>query len=93
MCWGLDRDDQISPPEGEAYASISSGQYHTCGLRPDGSAVCCGGGIYDYGQASPPSDEVFVSISSCNFHTCGVRADGTALCWGRNNLGQATPCR
>ena len=72
-----------------AQLSISSGSYHTCGLRADGSAVCWGWNVS--GQATPPAGATFAAISSGSYHTCGLRADGSAVCWGWNHFGQATP--
>ena len=42
------------PPtsSGEFFASISAGEYHTFGLRPDGAAVCWGRNAY--GESTPP---------------------------------------
>ena len=62
---------------------------HTCGLRPDGSAVCWGDD-YD-GLASPPRGERFASISSGGAHTCALWPDGSATCWGSDEDGQSSP--
>lgn len=68
---------------------LSAGWSHTCGLRPDGSAVCWGSN-YD-GEAIPPADEYFSKISSGSAFTCGLRRDGSAQCWGNNDYGQLNP--
>ena len=73
----------------EAQMSFSSGSYHTCGLRSDGTSVCWGDNSHD--QASPPAGETFTAISSGYRHTCGLRSDGTAICWGDDSHGQASP--
>ena len=79
----------IVPPN--KWMAISSGAFHTCALRLDGSAVCwgaqrgAGGGsnrTVGFGQAEPPADERFAAISSGRYHTCGLRADGSPVCWG-----------
>ena len=83
---------QATPPADQRFVSISSGWYHTCGLRADGAAVCWGSDFH--GQATPPADQRLVSISSGSAHTCGLRADGAAVCWGGKgeaDLGQTTP--
>ncbi len=36
---------QTELPRAERFASISSGVYHTCGLRLDGTVVCWGYGF------------------------------------------------
>ena len=80
---------EASPPERETFTDISSGHYHTCGLREDGSVACWGDN--DYGAASPPEGETFTTISSGMGHTCGLREDGSARCWGDNSEGQSSP--
>ena len=83
------RTGESSPPEGEHLAAISSGEYHTCALRHDGTPVCWGG---DWnGQSSPPEGERFAAISSGLIHTCGLRHDRTVVCWGWLDFGQARP--
>lgn len=86
---------QISPPEGERFAAISSGAAHSCALRKDGSAVCWGEGIA-YGQITAPEDERFAAISSGLRYTCALRVDGTPICWDPNggpmqSEGKASP--
>ena len=70
--------DQAIAPEGETLIAISSGDYHTCGLRADGSAVCWG---LQNPDSVPPKEETFVAISSGDYHTCGLREYGSAKCW------------
>ena len=45
VCWGRNSHGQATPPAGETFATISSGGWHTCALRADGSGVviCWGG--------------------------------------------------
>ena len=42
MCWGRNIEGQANPPEGETFATISSGAFHTCGLREDGAVILLG---------------------------------------------------
>ena len=55
--WRRNEYGQASPPEGERFATISSGWAHACALRHDGTPACWGNN--DYGQASPPAGERF----------------------------------
>ena len=74
-----------APWEGLAeVATLSSGVFHTCALREDGTPVCWGNN--DSGQAAPPRGEQFASISSGGDYTCGLRQGGTPLCWGSAGL-------
>ena len=50
-CWGNDEVGQSTPPEGE-FASVSTGDGHTCGVRTDGSVACWGS--YSFGLSAPP---------------------------------------
>lgn len=71
------------------FVPLSSGIFHTCALRSDGSAACWGWN--SEGQSAPPPSETFIAISSSRDHTCALRADGTPVCWGSNILGQKSP--
>src|ERR1700704_1738571 len=67
---------------------ISSGLYHTCALKSDGTATCWG--LNGSGQSTAPGG-TFVAISSGGSHTCAIKSDGTIGCWGDNTYGQSTP--
>lgn len=70
--------------------ALSSGMFHTCGLRMDGQAVCWGAN--DDGQSSPPTGGAYTEIASGSRHTCAVRLrDGRVVCWGDNAHGQTEP--
>ena len=71
-----------------AFTAVSSGGFHTCGLRSDGSVACWGDN--EYGQATAPAGETFTAVSSGGEHTCGLRSDGSVACWGDNRSGKAT---
>lgn len=75
------------------YIEISSGSYHACALREDGSIDCWlnevdAQYVYDHDQDTPPIDDGFVSITSGRYHSCALRENGTAECWGRDEEGQ-----
>ena len=76
-------------PAGEKFRSISSGGFHTCALRADGSPVCWGND--ERKQASPPAGEMFSSISSGYAHTCALRSDGSPVCWGEGDYEETSP--
>ena len=86
--------DDYSPPQvaSERFVSISTGSYHTCALRTDGSVACWGDDMYGqmFGQATPPAGR-FTAVSTGWEHTCGLRRDGVVECWGNDDDGRATP--
>ena len=69
--------------------TLDAGNLHTCGLKPDGQAVCWGSN--SNGRLEVPEGERFIEIASGERHSCGLRADGRAICWGSNSNGQASP--
>src|SRR5438067_2118836 len=89
-----------SPPgaTGLAWAAVSAGFEHTCGLTTAGAAYCWGQGYAGKlgdGSTSDRSSPVlvaggarFVSLSAGGHHTCAVTAAGAAYCWGYNVYGQ-----
>ena len=112
-CWGDDTFGQLGdsrtvtsttpiPVSGGGgpaiLTSISAGYQHTCGLLPDGTAVCWGRN--NFGQlgngANSTSDTPvqvatsakFIAVSAGGDHSCGITTTGAALCWGSNIAGQ-----
>jgi len=81
------------------WKSVSSGIYHTCGVKTDGTLYCWGYNYYgQLGDGTSNNSNIpvqeysqsisWVSVSSGIYHTCGVKTDGTLYCWGYNNYGQ-----
>src|SRR3989339_519727 len=82
--------------------SISTGRYHSCGIRANDSRILCWGNG-DFGQLGDGSNvthnvgnpnvttdvSAYMSISAGDYHTCGIRAnDSRVLCWGDSEYGQ-----
>ena len=78
-----------------AFASVSTGDTHTCGITTSGTAYCWG----DHGLRSSgthamhvpvrvPGGHEFASVSAGGMHTCGVTTSGVAYCWDYNYYGQ-----
>jgi uncharacterized repeat protein (TIGR01451 family) len=84
-CWGENSYLQSSPPGG-TFIQVSSGWYHTCGLKTDGTLACWGSN--SDGQSTPPAG-TYTGISAGHGHTCAVRTNGTVTCWGDNATGQS----
>jgi alpha-tubulin suppressor-like RCC1 family protein len=80
------------------WASVTSGTFHTCGVRTDASAWCWGynadgqlgnGSHTDATKPVPVQGAAGWSLLSAGYaHTCGLRNDGTVMCWGSNGYGQ-----
>lgn len=114
-CWGSNAIGQLGDgtaggPEavstapvpvvgGHTWVSLSAGQGHTCGVRPDGRAFCWGAN--NWGQLGNGSEQrssttpvevaggrLWASISAGDFHTCGVTREGAGFCWGQGDSGQ-----
>ena len=82
------------------WTDISSGRYHTLGIRANGTAWGWGGRGY-HGQVgdgttalrSSPVSVVggftdWIKVSGGTYHSAGIRANGTIWAWGLNNKGQ-----
>jgi len=79
--------------------SLSSGSFHTCAVKADGSAWCWGynlkGRLGD-GTLTSRSAPTAVSglssgvtqISAGGHQTCALKSDGSVWCWGSNQYGQ-----
>lgn len=79
-----------STPLGDPEGFISGGEYHTCGLRPNGAVDCWGANVpaNNHGQAADQSGP-FVQVSTGATHSCGLKPNGSVDCWGSNAYGQA----
>ncbi|HMJ79117.1 MAG TPA: PKD domain-containing protein [Iamia sp.] len=80
---------------GEAWATITAGNAHSCGVTTVGTGYCwgsdnsgrLGNGAFTTADQHSPSPlfgttSGWARIDAGNAHTCGVRNDGTGFCWG-----------
>jgi hypothetical protein len=79
---------------------VSTGAYHTCGLKMDGSVKCWGRnneGQLGRGTTQNASNDFptavtnltnAVAIAAGGFHTCALLVGGSVQCWGRNTEGE-----
>ena len=112
-CWGWQLDGRLgnntpgsdyqtipAPVAGGlAFASVSAGFRHTCGVSTDQVAYCWGrvsegelgnGSTTTFAPAPVrvSGDVAFSSISAGHDYTCAISASGAAYCWGLNDRGQ-----
>ena len=75
--------NEVEPDVGKL-VSISTGTFHSCGLRETGEIACW----WTAHAADPgpwPSEEAtFVAIASKGFYSCGMKEDGSRICWNAN---------
>lgn len=70
------------------WIDIDAGDDNTCGIQPDGAAVCWGYeqhgelGTGGAGSGVVSGGHTWKSISSGQTVTCGIRTDDTLYCWG-----------
>ena len=66
--------------------SISTGEFHTVGLKSNGTVVATG---YNRdGSCNVSGWGNIVSVSAGGYHTVGLKSDGTVVAIGRNRYGQ-----
>lgn len=83
----------------EDWTTVSTGEYHTCGIRREGTLWCWGGhgnGQLGIGggtsQATEPraviADTAWDAVVAGFRNTCAIRSDGALFCWGAGTEGQ-----
>ena len=66
--------------------TVAAGDYHTVGLRFDGTVIAVG---MDFdGQCEVGDWADIVAVAAGDYHTVGLRADGTVVAAGDNEYGQ-----
>ncbi|MBL8603385.1 MAG: hypothetical protein JNK72_15780 [Myxococcales bacterium] len=78
--------------------TVSTGQYHNCAVRRDGSLWCWGYNYYGqlgdntgttrYLPVRVTNLENVTDVACGSNHTCARRTDGTVWCWGYNGNGE-----
>lgn len=66
--------------------TISTGRFHTVGLKSDGTVVAVG--VNDDGRCNVSDWEDIIAISAGGYHTVGLKSDGTVIAVGDNEYGQ-----
>ncbi len=89
VAWGPSGEGQGTvPAPNTGFVAIAGGQYHSLGLRADGSIVAW---VYDNntGQCNVPAPNTgFAAVAGGRYHSLGLKVDGSIVGWGDNGFGQ-----
>ena len=110
FCWGqqagegrlgngatTSSDTAVGVVGGSAFAQISAGGFHTCGIDGIGAPYCWGANLFgELGTGSTLDSQLpvqvagtFRTISAGDVHTCAIgTGDSAVYCWGNNSYGQ-----
>jgi hypothetical protein len=77
------------PAPNQDFIALAAGDYHSLGLKTDGSIVAWG--YDDEGQCSVPAPNAdFIALAAGGHHSLGLKADGSIVAWGSNGSSQCT---
>jgi hypothetical protein len=85
--WGWNIYGQCNAPPGESFTAIAGGDWHSLGLRTDGSLLVWGRNTSDLYNV--PAGNNFVKIASGWYHCLALRNNGSIAVWGNNQFGQS----
>jgi alpha-tubulin suppressor-like RCC1 family protein len=80
--------NQAIPPEGNSFAVIDAGLYHSIALNIDRTIAAWGANTY--GQSNLPSGNDFIMIACGDYHNVAIHGDGSLTSWGYNFSGQVS---
>ena len=84
-CWGRSDSGQLSAPENVSFTDITTGQWHSCGIRAEDKEVDCWG-AGNHNQTTVPNDlGAVTAISGGALHTCAIKEDQSVVCWGTDD--------
>jgi hypothetical protein len=88
VAWGLNNYGQCDVPAPNSdYVAIASGQWHSLGLKSDGTIIAWG--LNWAGQCDVPApNEDFVAVAGGGASSLGLKSDGSIVAWGWNEYGQ-----
>ena len=69
-----------------AQPQLAAGEFHTLGLKSDGTVVAVGNNVY--GERDVSSWSSIAQVASFRWHTLSLKPDGTAVAVGDNSYGQ-----
>jgi hypothetical protein len=75
------------PSPNTDFIVIAAGDYHSLGLKSNGSIIAWGDNFY--GQCNVPEPNTnFIAIAAGLDHNIGLKNDGSIIAWGNNIYGQ-----
>jgi uncharacterized repeat protein (TIGR02543 family) len=72
----------LNTPQGNVTPMVAAGQFHTVGLKSDGTVVALG--FNGWGECNVSGWTDIIQVAAGFQHTVGVRADGTMVAVGAN---------
>jgi hypothetical protein len=88
VAWGDNQYGECTVPSpNSGFIAVAAGDYHSLGLKADGSIVAWGWN--QYGQCTVPSpNSGFTAVSAGYWHSLGLKVNGSIVAWGYSNYGQ-----
>jgi alpha-tubulin suppressor-like RCC1 family protein len=97
VAWGTNNDgfpqfpNPCDVPEtNEGFVAVAGGEYHSLGLKADGSIVAWGvttETMNNFGQCNVPSpNHDFVAVAAGWLHSLGLKSDGSIVAWGNSTV-------
>ena len=77
------------PSRNRGFIAITAGEYHSLGLKQDGSIVAWGSNCDRWGNYTgqcniPSPNSGFIAISAGEYHSLGLKQDSSIVAWGSN---------
>jgi len=91
VAWGNSDYGQRNLPSANAgFVAIAGGDYHSLGLKADGSIEVWGGDNL-FGECNVPLPNTgFTAISAGPMHSLGLKSDGSIRAWGERDHGECS---
>ena len=88
LAWGDNSGNQTNVPAAlNDVVAVAGGDYHSLGLRHDGSVIAWG--YNGDGQTTVSTNALrFVSIAAAAGHNLAITENGSVVAWGRNDFAQ-----
>ncbi len=89
VAWGRNDSGQSDIPSTNSdFVAVAGGQYHSLGLKSDGSIVAWGSNDYGQCDVPAPNSDFFAVAAGKRYHSLGLKSDGSIVTWGSNIFGE-----